>query len=459
MEERGILEFRYNKNEIPKLIKVIGVGGGGGNAVSKMYNDNKDIKGVSFLLCNTDRQALMNSPVPNKVVLGEKITFGLGAGNKPDTARTAAEESRDEIKEILEKDETKMVFITAGMGGGTGTGAAPIIGNIAMSLGILTVGIVTIPFRFEGRNKILQALNGVQELRKNVDAILIVNNERLIDVYGDLSIDEGFKKADETLSNATKGICDMIYEPTKINLDFNDVKTTLEKGGVAVINTGIGRGPNRLKDAIEQALNSPLLNNNNVYSSKKVLISIFGSSTNPPTMNELSYMEEFVSKLTIDFDNIWGYSPSENLSDDQISVTILASGFDIDTTFDSINGIKNIKKDNISVQEEEKRTDHENQLIASFYSTPDGLFKKISKPLLLSVSELDDDEIIHHLEDTVALNRNLSPVEFVRNKRKETIKSLNNKTIKIDIISSDKEKDSKNIINVYDEGEETIIFE
>ena len=263
----NILDFGEpdKKNSI---IKVIGVGGGGGNAVNHMYREG--IHDVNFVLCNTDAQALNDSPVPVHLQLGKE---GLGAGNKPERAKEAAEETEEEIRNML-NDGTKMAFITAGMGGGTGTGAGPVIARISKSMGILTVGIVTIPFRFEGAKKIDQALDGVEEMAKHVDALLVINNERLRQIYPNLDVFEAFGKADDTLSVAAKSISEIITVKGIINLDFRDVETTLKDGGVAIMSTGYGEGECRVGKAIEDALNSPLLNDNDVFNSKNILLSI-----------------------------------------------------------------------------------------------------------------------------------------------------------------------------------------
>ena len=236
------------------IIKVIGVGGGGNNAIKHMYNQG--IKNVSFVVCNTDKQALDHSPVPNRVLIGPNITKGLGAGNKPEVARLAAEESTEQI-DALFNDNTRMVFITAGMGGGTGTGAAPVVARIAKERGLLTIGIVTIPFLFEGEKKILKALDGADEMSKYVDALLVINNERLTDIYRDLDFINAFGKADETLSTAARSISELITCNGHINLDFNDVDTTLRNGGAAIISCGYGEGENRVTKAINDALKSP----------------------------------------------------------------------------------------------------------------------------------------------------------------------------------------------------------
>ncbi|MBR3675271.1 MAG: cell division protein FtsZ, partial [Bacilli bacterium] len=263
----NILDF-----DIPEqgnsIIKVIGVGGGGGNAVNHMYREG--IHDVTFVLCNTDNQALNDSPVPVHLQLGKE---GLGAGNKPEKARKAAEESIEDVRKML-NDGTRMAFITAGMGGGTGTGAAPVIARVSKELDILTVGIVTIPFRFEGDRKIDQALDGVEEMSKHVDALLVINNERLREIYPELSLLDAFSKADDTLSVAAKSIAEIITNHGFMNLDFNDVKTVLKDGGVAIMSTGYGEGEGRVKKAIDDALNSPLLNDNDVFNSKKILLSI-----------------------------------------------------------------------------------------------------------------------------------------------------------------------------------------
>ena len=274
-------------------IKVIGVGGGGNNAVNHMYL--QDIKNVSFVVCNTDRQALRVSPVPVKVQIGD----GLGAGNKPEKARDAAERDIDKIRELFDED-TKMVFVTAGMGGGTGTGAAPIVAREAKELGILTVGIVTIPFLFEGERKILKALDGVDEMAKHVDALLVINNERLTEIYGDLDFMNAFGKADDTLSTAASSISELITKDGYMNLDFEDVDTTLRDGGAAIISSGYGEGDGRVTLAIKDALNSPLLKNRDIFTSKRLLFHIYYSRTaqNSFKMSEAQEITDFVSGIT-----------------------------------------------------------------------------------------------------------------------------------------------------------------
>ena len=304
-----IAQFDF-PTDSPKIIKVIGVGGGGGNAVNHMYREG--IHDVTFVLCNTDNQALKDSPVPVKLQLGKE---GLGAGNRPARARKAAEESIEDIKAML-NDGTKMVFITAGMGGGTGTGAAPIIAQTAKEMDILTIGIVTIPFRWEGDKKIDQALDGVEEISKHVDALLVINNEKLSEIYSELSVDDAFDKADDTLSVAAKSIAEIITLHGKVNLDFNDVKTVLKDGGVAIMSTGYGEGDNRVSMAIQNAQHSPLLNNNDIFNSKKVLLNISYSSQYKLMMSEMDEVKEFMNRFSRDFETSsgWKVKPRADLS-------------------------------------------------------------------------------------------------------------------------------------------------
>jgi len=307
------------------IIKVIGVGGGGGNAVNHMYRQG--ITDVSFVVCNTDNQALVKSPVPTKIQLGVDTTEGLGAGGKPEVARRAAEESIEKIQELL-KDNTKMVFITAGMGGGTGTGASPVVAKAAHDLGILTVGIVTIPFAFEGNLKIRQALEGVAALSEHVDAILVINNEKLKQIYPDLELSNAFAKADDVLTNAAKAIAEIITVPGYINTDFADVYSIMKDGNVAIMNTGYASGENRITKAIEDALNSPLLNTNDVSGASKILLSLYCSNTDQIRMEEVEQIHEFMSKVGENVQVIWGASFDDAL-EDRVKITLIATGFDV----------------------------------------------------------------------------------------------------------------------------------
>ena len=312
-----IVQFDF-PTDSPKIIKVIGVGGGGGNAVNHMYREG--IHDVTFVLCNTDNQALAESPVPVKLQLGRSITQGLGAGNRPERARDAAEESIEDIRNQL-NDGTKMVFITAGMGGGTGTGAAPVIARIAKEMDILTVGIVTIPFIFEGEKKIIQALDGVERIAQHVDALLVINNERLREIYADLTFMNAFGKADDTLSIAAKSIAEIITMRGTVNLDFADVKTILKDGGVAIMSTGFGEGENRVTKAIDDALHSPLLNNNDIFNAKKVMLNVSFCPTSELMMEEMNEIHEFMSKFREGVEVIWGVAVDNSL-DTKVKITV-----------------------------------------------------------------------------------------------------------------------------------------
>ena len=308
-----------NHEELPAIIKVVGVGGGGGNAVKNMYRTG--IKDVFYLLCNTDKMAMKKSEIPS-LLLGKD---GYGAGGKPEVARELAEESVDAIRAQFE--DTDMVFITAGMGGGTGTGASPIVAREAKSMGVLTIGVVTIPFAFEGEYKIKQALAGVEELRENVDALLVINNENLRKVFPDLTLWNGFQKADETLTVAAKSIAELITIEGYINLDFRDVRTTLKDGGVAVMSSGYGEGEHRITKAIEDAIHSPLLAADNLYNAKRILLNLYLSSKsdNQVIMEEFQELNEFMAKFD-GVETISGITIDDTL-DDKVKVTILAAGF------------------------------------------------------------------------------------------------------------------------------------
>lgn len=319
-----IMNFDLDKSS-GAIIKVIGVGGGGGNAVNHMYEQG--IKDVGFMLCNTDAQALKNSPVPLKLQLGESLTEGRGAGNKPEIGREAAIENIDDVKKTLEPT-TKMVFITAGMGGGTGTGAAPVIAEACKELKILTVGIVTLPFRNEGRRRIKQAIDGIAEMENHVDSLLVINNERIREMYGDFKISEAFAKADNVLTTAAKGIAEIITVPGYINVDFADVETVMRNSGVAVMGSAKAEGEGRALKAVEEALNSPLLNNNDIHGARDILLNIT-SGSEEVTMDEIGEITDYIqAKAGHDADLIWGNGVDEALGN-EISVTVIATGFSV----------------------------------------------------------------------------------------------------------------------------------
>ena len=322
-----ILEFDGIKDTMQGIIKVIGVGGGGCNAVRNMYIDG--VEGVTYAACNTDSQSLKGSPVPVKMLLGAS---GLGAGANPELGRQEAENNVDDIKNLL-SDGTKMVFVTAGMGGGTGTGAAPVVAKVAKDMGLLTIGVVTIPFYFEKKKKIVKALKGVDELRKNVDAILIVNNERLCDVYSnsEVPIKEAFQRADNILKDAVKGISELItvHSEGSINLDFRDVEATMKNGGGAIMAMGRASGKNRVEKAIIDALDSPLLYGNDIGKAKRILFNIYASEDHPIFVSEMQEIDDFFDQLDPNIDVIWGTSTDDTLGEDA-KVTILATGLEDD---------------------------------------------------------------------------------------------------------------------------------
>ena len=393
--------------DAPRIIKVIGVGGGGSNAVHNMYR--KGIHNVSFAVCNTDLQAMQNSPIPKKVQLGVEVTEGLGAGNDPAVARKAAEESREEIERLFD-DGTKMAFITAGMGGGTGTGAAPVVAEIARSKGILTVGIVTIPFKFEMIGKIKQALRGVIEISKHVDALLVINNQRLIDIYPKMEVSEGFKIVDDVLTTATKSIAEIITARGVINLDFRDVKKILKNGGVAIMSYGIESGEMRVSRAFHKALHSPLLNDNDIYKSKKILFNIYENPNTPIRVEEMAEVEEFMSKFTDEnIELIWGYSKDANLEDGQVKVTVLATGFgmrNIPGIEPEVNAmIEKGREEILAAKKKEKEEDDKlNQMVTALYK-PD------YKMYIFKGDEMYNEEFLAALDNSPTYRRTAQELE------------------------------------------------
>ena len=429
-DTQRIVDFGEPEKE-KSIIKVIGVGGGGGNAVNHMYREG--IHDVSFVLCNTDNQALNDSPVPVHLQLGKE---GLGAGNKPAKAREAAEESIEDIKAML-NDGTKMAFITAGMGGGTGTGAAPVIARVSKELGILTVGIVTIPFRFEGERKIDQALDGVEEMSKHVDALLVINNERLREIYTELSILDAFGKADDTLSIAAKSIAEIITVHGLINLDFNDVKTVLKDGGVAIMSTGYGEGEGRVKRAIEDALNSPLLNDNDVFNAKKILLSISfcsdKNSNNGLMMEEMNDVNDFMAKFGNDFEIKWGLATDPELGN-KVKVTILATGFGIENV-DGMNEHykKHTQEENERRAEEEEKAAERRAKREHYYGTDGKSAKYKRRPhiYIFRQEDLDNDDVISSVESTPTYKRTRQELEEIRNQSMGQVKKVENEDNKI----------------------------
>ena len=411
-----IVQFDF-PTDSPKIIKVIGVGGGGGNAVNHMYREG--IHDVTFVLCNTDNQALAESPVPVKLQLGRSITQGLGAGNRPERARDAAEESIDDIKEQL-NDGTKMVFITAGMGGGTGTGAAPVIARIAKEMDILTVGIVTIPFIFEGEKKIIQALDGVERIAQHVDALLVINNERLREIYADLTFMNAFGKADDTLSIAAKSIAEIITMRGTVNLDFADVKTILKDGGVAIMSTGFGEGENRVTKAIDDALHSPLLNNNDIFNAKKVMLNVSFCPTSELMMEEMNEIHEFMSKFREGVEVIWGVAVDNSL-DTKVKITVLATGFGVEDVpgMDTLHEARSQEEEERQLQLEEEKEKNKER-IRKAYGESAGIGKKSLRCrrhiYIFNTEDLDNDDIIAMIEESPTYTRDKTKLLKIKTK-------------------------------------------
>ena len=404
-------EFDNILFEMPKsqsnTIKVIGVGGGGSNAVNHMFQ--QDIKGVDFVICNTDAQALENSSIPNKIQLGVNLTSGLGAGANPEVGEQAAKESIKEIQEML-NTQTKMVFITAGMGGGTGTGAAPIIAKIAKDMDILTVGIVTMPFQFEGRMRSKQAQAGIDELRNNVDSLIVINNNKLREVYGNLGFKAGFSKADEVLSTAARGIAEVITHHYKQNIDLHDAKTVLSNSGTAIMGSAKEEGTSRAKSAIVKALDSPLLNDNKITGAKNVLLLIV-SGTNEVTLDEIGEINDFIqTEAGFEANIIMGIGEDKDLGD-AIAVTVVATGFALDQQSNITN--TEVKKTVYTIEDEQKATyDFSDTILSKTPLVKDPIDTTEKK--IIHVLEVDDET--EHQEEREEFQMDLIPTsEVIRN--------------------------------------------
>jgi cell division protein FtsZ len=374
------MEFDLPKDQ-SSIIKVIGVGGGGSNAVNHMFNQG--IKGVDFIVCNTDRQALDISPVPFKIQLGPSLTEGRGAGSIPEIGMNAAIENLEEIREILSKN-TKMIFVTAGMGGGTGTGAAPVIAKIARELGILTVGIVTVPFSFEGRKRRQQAEEGLENMRESVDTLLVINNERLREISGNLTLGNAFAQADDVLTTAAKGIAEVISVTGAINVDFNDVNTVMKDSGVAIMGSAIASGENRAIKAVQEALTSPLLNDNDIAGAKYVLLNItYGDKE--VLMDEISDITDYIQdEAGSTADVIWGHGYDETLGD-ALSVTLIATGFQQTP----ITGFEKAPEKRVQVLEDDNKKEVTAQLEKP---TSTNTFEaKVEEPYIKSTEVVNED--------------------------------------------------------------------
>lgn len=395
------------------IIKVIGVGGGGCNAVRHMYEQG--IENVSFVICNTDRQALINSSVPNKVLIGKT---GLGAGNIPKVGREAAEESTEDINRLFD-DDTQMVFITAGMGGGTGTGAAPVVARLARERGLLTVGIVTIPFLFEGQKKILKALDGAEEMAKYVDALLVINNERLTEIYSDLGFMNAFGKADDTLSTAARGISELITCNGVINIDFKDINTTLRNGGPAIISIGYGEGENRVTKAINDALNSPLLKDRDIMGSTHILFNIYFNpdSDQEFVMRESTELTDFISNIDSSVDVIWGIAHDKSLGN-KVKITLLATGFETSDR-KAEHPVPAKRTDDTPQFDERPSKEAQVEKIAKEYGQEKA--KDILKPretqkhIILTPEQIANDAVIETFESTPTFTRDRRLVDEIKN--------------------------------------------
>nr|AOE11656.1 cell division protein FtsZ [uncultured bacterium] len=419
-------EFDNISFNMPKTqsntIKVIGVGGGGSNAVNHMFT--QQIKGVDFVICNTDSQALENSSVPNKIQLGANLTSGLGAGANPEIGAQAAKESMQEIQQML-NTQTKMVFITAGMGGGTGTGAAPIIAKIAKDMDILTVGIVTMPFAFEGRRRSKQAQEGIDQLRQNVDSLIVINNNKLREVYGNLGFKAGFSKADEVLSTASRGIAEVITHHYKQNIDLHDAKTVLSNSGTAIMGSAKEEGTNRARTAIVKALDSPLLNDNKITGAKNVLLLIV-SGTNEVTLDEIGEINDYIQdEAGYDANIIMGVGEDEKLGD-SIAVTIVATGFAIDQQSTITN--TEVKKIVHTLENDQKAT----------YNFDE---KTITKTPTLEqpISDLIQEKIIHILEDDAEIEevKPTSKMDLIPTSETIVNTPVFHEEVSLDIVSED----------------------
>lgn len=356
-ENDNIIDFNLPKNQ-SSVIKVIGIGGGGGNAINYMYENG--IEGVDFAVCNTDTQALEASPIPVKIQLGENLTNGLGAGSNPEVGQRAAEESIDRINELLDSN-TNMLFITAGMGGGTGTGAAPVIAKAAMEKGILTVGVVTMPFDTEGGRRLEHARVGLEELRNNVDTLLVINNQKLLEVHGDLKLRQAFSKANQVLNTATKGIAEVITQHLTVNIDLSDARLVLQKSGTAIMGQAEAEGDNRAVEAVKNALDSPLLNDNDIYGSKHVLLKIVtgDSEEDEISMNELKIITDTIQKQAGNNVNIINGVGTDPALGPKLSVTVIATGFEVTEEIEDvvvdINEIQNL--DTMNKSKTERKVD------------------------------------------------------------------------------------------------------
>ena len=404
-----------------KIIKVIGIGGGGVNAVNYMYECG--IHGVNFAVCNTDKQSFVGVNVPVKVTLGD----GLGAGGKPEKGREEFEKSAAEVDKLLDAG-TNMVFLASGMGGGTGSGAGPLLAKMAKDKGILTVGIVTIPFQFERVPRIIKALDAVEEMSKNVDALIVINNERLKVCYPDSDLDEAFNKPNEVLAMAVKSIAEIITVRGHINRDFNDVKSAMKDSGVALVSYGFGSGENRLDNAIQDALDSPLLSNSDIYNAKRLLLYISSRKGSHFKVDELNrYIDNFMMRFDDHIEMNWGYGNDDSLAPDQeVKFTIIATGFGLD----AVPKIKEIKDEEEfrKIQDEIDKRTEDSKRVEAVYGDSFNANVKVNRRvspssiIVLTMDEMDDDTLINYMERIPPYNRDPKEIAKMRKPAKEAVR-------------------------------------
>ncbi len=450
--ELGSIAFDLPKNQ-SNVIKVIGVGGGGSNAINHMFLQG--IKGVDFVICNTDAQALQNSGVPNKIQLGVNLTEGLGAGANPEVGEQAAVESLEDLRRMLDTN-TKMVFITAGMGGGTGTGAAPIIAKLAKELDILTVGIVTMPFQFEGRTRNEQAQRGVENLRAHVDSLIVINNNKLREVYGNLGFKAGFSKADEVLSTASRGIAEVITHHYTQNIDLRDAKTVLKDSGTAIMGSASASGNNRAQEAIMKALDSPLLNDNKITGAKNVLLLIV-SGSQEITIDEIGEINDHIQTEAGHSANIiMGVGEDESL-DESISVTIIATGFDIDQQHEISN---TEQKKVIHALEDDRNDDVRVTESDPAIITPDIVLeeKKDDNPEIVVHTLMDDEEEVDEIIDANETEL-ITTTELIKNINVVYEEVLDHQTVVDDFVITPVKEETVEEIDVVEEEQITLTFD
>ena len=413
-----MLEIMSNEAESSAKIIVIGVGGAGNNAVNRMVEEA--IGGVEFVGVNTDKQALTLCKAPTVLQIGEKITKGLGAGAQPEVGQKAAEESIEEVKQLMEGAD--MVFVTCGMGGGTGTGATPVIAAAAKEMGILTVGVVTKPFRFEARTRMNNALAGIENLKKAVDTLIVIPNDKLLEVVDRrTTMPEALKKADEVLQQAVQGITDLINVPAVINLDFADVKTILKDGGVAIMSTGFGEGENRVTKAIDDALHSPLLNNNDIFNAKKVMLNVSFCPNSELMMEEMNEIHEFMSKFREGVEVIWGVAIDNSL-ETKVKITVLATGFGVEDVpgMDSLHAARSQEEEERQLQLEEEKEKNKERIRKAYGESASNIGSKSLRKrrhiYLFNMEDLDNDDIIAMVEDSPTYMRDKTTLTKIRTK-------------------------------------------